>query len=268
MRRTNIYRVLAGAAVVLIALAALAPESQASSPIPNSAVIRTRIFNDCPTSILTTTNNYPVEVAIEDNLDCVSGFANLHNWRFSGNSADALVFNNGDGFRFCADLVISGTGQGESGLQVAPWWSQDVDGRLNVRTTDGEIACFGGRLPFYSFTASHGLHYVKGNTIHLEIKYDPNSLSQGDPGTIEYTVGYQAQTYQSGPLAFDQGNPAENHGTWGILNDARVGGHIQPFIQTTPSMLKASWTQICYEDLGTVPVESSTWGGIKSIYHR
>jgi hypothetical protein len=266
MSRTNIYRALASAAVVLIALAALAPESGATSPIPNSAVIRTRIFNDCPTSVLTTTNNYPAEIVIDDNLNCVSGFANLHNWRFSGDSTNPLVFNNGDGFRFCADLVISGTGHGEAGLQIAPWWSQDVDGRLNVRTTDGEIACFGGRLPFYSFTGQHAITYTRGNSIHLEIRYDPNSLSQQDPGTIEYTVVYLGQTYQSGPLAFDQGNPNEPFGTWGILNDARVGGHIQAFVQTVPASCRARWTDICYEDLGTVPVEPATWGGIKSSY--
>src|SRR5262245_6558659 len=229
MRRSYINRTLAGAAMALIALAVIAPQSGAASPIPNSAVIQTRIFNDCGTSTISTTNNYPSQVAIGDNLDCTSGFANLHNWRFSNDGSTPLVFNNGDGFRFCADLTITGNGQGEAGLQLAPWWSQDVDGRLNVRTTDGEIACFGGRLPFYNFTAQHGIHYVKGNLIHVEIKYSPHALSQANPGTIEYTVTYQAQTYMSGPLAFDQGNPAENHGTWGILNDARVGGHIQPF---------------------------------------
>jgi len=266
MRHASIYRTLAGAAMVAIALAGLAPQSGAVSPIPNSAVIHTRIFNDCPSSTITTVNNYPSSIIIDDALNCVTGFANLHNWRFSGNGVDPLVFNNGDGFRYCADLLITGTGHGEAGLQLCPWWTQDVDGRLNVRTTDGEVACFGGRLPFYSFTAQHGIHYVKGNPIHLEIKYDPNSLSQADPGTIEYTVTYQAQTYQSGPLAFDQGNPAENHGTWGILNDARVGGHTQPFIQANPSNLRAAWSNICYEDLGTVPVEPKTWGGIKATY--
>ena len=94
-------------------------------------------------------------------------------------------------------------GHGEAGLQISPWWSQDVDGRLNVRTTDGEIACFGGRLPFYNFTASHGINYTKGNTIHVEIRYEPNGLSQADPGTIQYTVGYLGQTYSSGVLAFE-----------------------------------------------------------------
>ena len=266
MRGTNNYRTLAGAALVLIALAGLAPESGAASPIPNSAVIRTRIFNDCPTSTITTVNNYPAEIVIDDALDCTSGFANLHNWRFSSDGSNPLVFNNGDGFRFCADLLITGTGHGEAGLQISPWWSQDVDGRLNVRTTDGEIACFGGRLPFYNFTASHGINYTKGNTIHVEIRYEPNGLSQADPGTIQFTVGYLGQTYSSGVLAFDQGNPNEPYGTWGILNDARVGGHTQPFIQANPSNLRAGWTNICYEDLGSVAVEETTWGGIKSTY--
>lgn len=267
MIRANVYRVLAGAAVVLIALAALAPESGAVSPIPNSAVIRTRIFNDCQTSLLTTTNNYPAEVAIEDCLDCATGFANLHVWRFSSDGSNPLVFNNNDGFRFCADLTLSGTGQGESGLQLSPWWSQDVDGRLNVRTTDGEIACFGGRLPFYSFTAQQGVTYTKGNMIHLEIKYLPNGLSQANPGTIEYKLVYLNQTYTSPVLPFDQGNPNEPYGQWGILNDARVGGHAQIFNQAgNPTCLRASWANICYEDLGTVPVEPTTWGSIKAVY--
>src|SRR4029453_7581 len=181
MRRAYSYRALAGAAVALMALAALAPESGAVSPIPNSAVFRTRIFNDCSSSTLTTVNNSPAQLIIDDALNCTTGFANLHNWRFSGNGVDPLVFNNNDGFRFCADLLITGTGHGEAGLQICPWWTQDVDGRLNVRTTDGEVACFGGRLPFYSFTAQNGLHYVKGNTNHPEIRDLPNRLSHQKP---------------------------------------------------------------------------------------
>ncbi len=259
-------KILTCAAVVFVTVVALAPEGGAS-PIPNSAVFNLRIFNDCPTSILTTDNNYPARLAIEDQLNCDTGFANLHNWRFSDDGTTPLVFNNGDGFRFCADLVISGTGDGEAGLQISPWWSQDVDGRLNVRTTDGEVACFGGRLPFYSFTAAQGLVYQKGNPIHVEMKYLPNGLNEQDPGTIEYTCIYNNQTYSSGVIPFDEGNPNEPYGTWGILNDARVGGHVQPFIRAAvPTTLEAEWQDICYEDLGSVPVEPTTWGGIKSIY--
>jgi hypothetical protein len=161
MKRTAVSLFLLVALAVLVG-AGVTPA--AATPSPNSAIVNTRIFNDCPTSILTVSNGYPASVMIDDaKLDC-GGFANLHNWRFSEDGATAAVFNNDSNFHFGADLMIAGTADGEAGLQVAPWWSQQVDGRFNVRSTDGEIACFGGRLPFYSFTANHGLHYVKGTT--------------------------------------------------------------------------------------------------------
>ena len=255
----------------LCAFAVVALSASQATADPNAAIINERIFNDCPTSVLTTVNNYPTLVAIQDEvLDC-TGFANLHNWRFSADGGvSEMVFNNGDGFRFGADLTISGTGEGEAGLQVAPWWSQNVDGRFNVRTTDGEIACFGGRLPFYSFTGSQGLTYVKGTTIHMEVKYLPNSLTMADPGTIEYILNYNSTNYTSGELPFDEGNPAEPYGTWGILDDARAGAHMQAFLQAgNPAAgLRGDWGNIEFDDLGGVPVEPGTWGQIKSIYGR
>lgn len=202
------------------------------SPVINGAVITTRIFNDCPSSILTTVNNYPALISFEDlDLSC-TGFANLHNFRLSENGgASQAVFMNNDAFEFHADLTM--TGAGESGLNVSPWWSQNVDGRLNIRTTDGEIAVFGGRLPFYSFTGSQGLTYTEGDTIRLGVIYRPNSLTAGDPATIEYQVTMGATLYTSGPLAFDEGFPLEDppYGLWGMLNDARVGGFVQAFLQ-------------------------------------
>jgi hypothetical protein len=251
-------------AILLLAVAG----SAIATPSVNSVVIVPRVYNDCPISILSTTNNYPAQVVTDDtNQGCV-GYANLHVWRFSTDGSSAAIFSNGDAFRFCADLVISGSGQCESGLQVRPWWSES-DGRLNVRTTDGEIACFGGRLPFYSFTGSHGITYVKGLPIRLEIIYLPNGLSQASPATIEYKVTYNAVNYSSGQLPFDQGNPAEDppYGLWGILNQAQVGAHHQmfmggsgPFGQTV-----CTWSNICYEAL-VVAVEDETWGTIKSLY--
>jgi len=233
----------------------------------NGAAVHTRIFNDCPTSTVTVDNSYPGHITIGDaDLSCF-GYANLHNWRFSsdGGATDA-VFNNGDSFRFSADLVVSGSGDAESGFQVSPWWSHDVDGRLNVRTTDGEIAAFGGRLPFYSFTASQGLHYVKGTSLGLEIAYHPNGLSESRPPTIEYIVRYGGSEYTSGPLAFDEGNPAEGYGSWGMLNDARVGGHLQVFLTPgTSSNATATWSSIVYNP-GPTATEPSTWGNLKGLY--
>jgi hypothetical protein len=256
--------------IALVALLSVGSTPAAATPAPNSAVLNTRVFNDCPTSILTTNNAYPASILIDDaKLDC-GGFANLHNWRFSEDGATAAVFNNDSNFRFGADLVISGTAEGEAGLQVAPWWSQNVDGRFNVRTTDGEIACFGGRLPFYSFTANHGLTYTKGTLIHLEIEYRPHNLNQASPATIEYFVDYNANSYTSGPLPFDQGNPNENppYGAYGILQDARVGGHVQVFLQggNSAAQVAAEWMNITFTDLGPVSVDDTSWGSLKALY--
>src|SRR5262249_15125070 len=129
------------AAMALVAFASFVH----ASPNPNSAVFHTRVFNDCPESVLNTTNTYPANVFISDDAaDTCTHFANLHTWRFSTDGANAALFANADVFRFSADLVIDGLGQAESGIQISPWWSQDVEGRINVRTTDGEIAMFGG----------------------------------------------------------------------------------------------------------------------------
>ncbi len=235
----------------VLAVAVLANAGFAS-PAINSAVIQTRIFNDDPDSDLTFGDNYPASIFIQDAAldgDGMGGeFANLHNWRFSENDFTPAAFNNADTFGFSTDLVISGTGNGEAGLNVSPWWSQDVDGRLNVRSTDGEIAAFGGRLPFFSFTGTFGINYVKGDTINLGVDYSPNGLSMGDPATIEYLVSYNGTDYSSGLLAFDEGNPNEPYGVWGMLDDARVGGYLQGFIDAgnANNLVRADWNGVSY----------------------
>ena len=259
--------VLLAAAAALVVTGVVADSVQATPSI-NGAVIQTRIFNDCPTSVVTTVNNYPVQINIDDAvLDC-GGFANLHNWRLSDDGGTTpAVFDNDSNFRLSAELTISGTSDGEAGLQVAPWWSQDVDGRMNIRSTDGEIACFGGRLPFYSFTVAHGVNYVKGTTVTVEVVYYANGLSVADPATIEYIYD-DGTVYTSGPLPFDEGNPAEDppYGLWGMLNDGRVGGYVQCFLQAgnPNAQLNADWSNIDYEILTPVSVDAASWGQIKA----
>lgn len=258
MKRTTPHR-LAIAALLLTATLGMAAAAHAvpstPAPRPNAAIIKTRVFNDCPSSTVTTTNNYPSQITIEDdNVDCF-GFANLHVWTLSQDAgATEAVFDNPAHFRLSMDFKIEGTGNGEGGIRVSPWYSHDADGLFNVRSTDGEIACFGGRLPFYSFTGAYGLHYVKGDVIHLGVVYEPHSLSSSDPGQIEYTVTYHGTTYSSGFIPFDQGNASEDppHGLWGILNDARVGGHFKAFLgQGTSVNVKATFSDI---DFSSTPV--------------
>ncbi|HNO76964.1 MAG TPA: PEP-CTERM sorting domain-containing protein [Phycisphaerae bacterium] len=215
-------------AVATVTALGVAVEAMAA-PTVTGALLNTRVFNDDGGSTLNTINNFPTQVQFDDTTNSGAGFANLHNFHLASDFITEAVFNNGDSFDFSADLTISGDGQGEGGLQVAPWWSHNVDGRFNFRTTDGEIAVFGGRLPFYSFTGSQGLTYTKGDTVNVGVKYRANGLSSGSPATIEYLLTLGGNDYTSGPLAFDEGNAAEGMGTWGMLDDARVGGYVQYF---------------------------------------
>ncbi len=217
--------------ILALTVLAIGATVAAATPNINSAVIIERVFNDCPSSTLTTGNFYPGQIYISDmDMSCF-GYANLHVFRLSEDGAIPAVFNNDSNFRIATDLVISGPTGGEAGLNISPWWSPNVDGRFNVRIPDGEIAVFGGRLPFYTFTGNYGLTYVQGTMIHLEMVYMANGLSETDPATVEYKVTYNNVQYSSGPLPFDMGNPDEGYGIWGMLNDGRVGGYLQVLSQ-------------------------------------
>jgi hypothetical protein len=218
-----------------------------ASPAINSAVINTRIWNDNPTSTVTTSNLYASSITIKDDQigSGGTGWANLHNFRLSTDGINRASFANGDAFSFASDVTITGTGNAEAGLMVAPWWSPDADGKFMINGVSGEIAAFSGRLPFYSFN-SQSLTYIKGDTIRMGVVYRPNSLSALDPATIEYLVTMGATTYSSGQLAFDQGNPAEGYGSWGMLDSTQVGGYFQPQVGNTTLWEQATFGNMVY----------------------
>ena len=237
-------------------------------PVVNSAVVTTRVFNDCPTTSIAVTDLDLAQIVIDETGNDCFGFANRHAWSFSGDNSSPAEFQNADGFSFCATVMASGTGDGEVGLRLSPWWSLDVDGTFMLNTRSGEIAVFGGRLPFYSFTANHGQTYAKGTSATLSIEYRPNGLSAASPGSIKYTLTNANGTFSSPVLFFDEGNPAEDppHGRWGILQPARAGGYMQFYNgQGTPVNLRTEWTNICYDAIPT-PAAPASWGRLKSNY--
>lgn len=264
MQRTAITSFVLATSLVFASLAW-------STPVPNSAIFHLRVFNDCPISTLNTTNLFPGLIEINDQNqppqpEC-SGFANMHTWRFSTDGVNPIQFQNGDTFEYGATVVLNGAGEG--GLSLAPWWSPDADGLFNVRTTDGEIACFGGRMPFFTFTGAFGLTYVNNTPIRLVISYLPRGLSSTSPAQVIYSVRYNSINYTSGPLNFDQGNPAEDppHGQWGALNPWYAGGHVKMFCFPTgvPHGMDATWTDITYSDT-PVPAQHTSWGRMKTLY--
>src|SRR6266568_9377225 len=218
------------AAILLVSAVGLMASDALATPTPNGVVLYPRHFNDCPGTTLKSFNQYPATVGFsESGLTCTSGI-NLHNWDLSADGgASSAVFNNGDAFRFAATLVLTNVrGPGvEGGLRISPWWDQFANGYFNVRLNDGEIACFGGVLPFFSFTSAFGILYREKMPIGLQVIYQPHSNTADDPATIEYQVLWNHVLYSSGPLAFFNCDFSDPHGCYGIMDDARVGGRVQ-----------------------------------------
>jgi len=255
------YTGLATVAAMLCAALAFA------TPGPNSAVIETRLFNDCPTSTIgPNTNLYPALVSITDTMNpaCV-GNANLHIWSVSENGTDASLFVNSSHFSLAADVTLSGDGEGEGGMRFSPWWTR-ADGKFMINATTGEIAVFSGRLPFYSFTVGHSITYTRGTTVRMEIIYLANGLNSGSPATIELKYTDGSGTYSSGALPYDEGNVGEAvHGLWGNTHDSTAGGYVQPKANTGEDFT-GTWANITFTNLDVVPVQKSSWGRIKSLY--
>ena len=245
------------AVLATLALVAGFATSASATPVPNSAKVFERLYNDCGISTVTSVNSYPASVSIADSWSglCV-GFANGHAWNFSGDAgATSLDLGNDGNFKFKATVTLSATsGQVEGGIHIAPWWN-NMDGRFQARIPDGEVACFGGRLPFYSFTANHGVVYVAGTPITMEIEYRGHAAALGSHGSIRYGVTYGVNTYKSPILFFDQGNTSEDppHGLWGALSPAYAGGVVQVNNGSGGSNYNATWTNVTYTVLEDTP---------------
>jgi hypothetical protein len=278
MKRIS-YSSLAFAAVVALGLVASILAIAADynvvcpgyTPNPNSVVVTPRVWGDCPASTFTVVNNYPALVSFNDtDFECM-GWTNLHVWDLSTDGQTPAVFENCSHFKLSA--VFNGTAGAfvaEAGLRIvpAPWWT-NTDGRFQVRVGgNGEIACFGGRLPFYSFTSGWGVTYTPGTDIYMAVEYDPNSLTEADPATIMYKIWYNNTVYYSPYLPFSQGNPAEGHGEWGALTPTRVGGFFQAPNGSGGALynVTGSWRDIQFEGPSATPARTSTWGQLKSIY--
>ena len=241
------------------------------TPQPAGAYVATRVFNDCPTTTLNVVNTFPTLLSFDDQgYDCFGG-ANLHSWVFSADGgASRAQFQNCSEYHFCADVTLSGTGPAEAGLRIAPWWSPDVDGRFMINK-GGEIACFSGRLPFYSFTVAHGITYTPGVTAHMEMTYLANGLMLGSPATVEYRISLGGgPTYSSGPIPFDEGNVGEGalHGNWGALYPHYVGGYFQHGGDGSgnPVGATASFANVCFDFQTSTDTKASTWGRVKTLY--
>lgn len=259
--------------------------ASAATPVPNDVWFNLNTWTVCPGSPVITTNSYPSSVAIEHQFLVCNGWAELHTWRLSADGgASAALLPNASDFSFSATVTMTGVDAngGETGINITPWWDGVTrpwgapypydGGRVNCRVPDGEIACFGGRMPFYNFTAAEGIAFAMNSPLSITMTYHCNGLSAGSPGTMQYGLVWLGVPYSSPVLPMDEGNPAEGAtwGNWGILKDATAGGFFQarmdPASIADPAHLKAEWTNIVFTSNEVTPTTKTSWGQLKSLY--
>jgi len=274
------YNSLALAVIAICSVIAVGAGVAQATPVVNGAIFYPRVFNDCVVSSLNAVPfAYPAIIHIDEHDLVCAGGANLHCWDLSSDGgASSAIFNNKDAFTISAVVnlqQLAGHVQTEAGLRVCPWWDHFANGFFNLRLPDGEIACFGGVLPFFSFTGAFGLHYQSGHPAHQVIIYNPHCNTKDDPATIQYILDYDGGHFDSGPLPFGNCTPGEEaHGCYGIMDDARVGGRLQNDMFAFGGDPQAN-NSVDYNDIVytinqppdcPVATENSSWGKVKATY--
>jgi hypothetical protein len=179
-------------------------------PAVNSAVIRSRVFNDYPGATFTGVNNYPSLISLSEvNVVGPSGFANRDDWRFSSDGVNDHLFNNNEYWSVSMTLTLTGiptSPRKEAGFRLDS--SIGGDGLFIVNTDLHEIVAFGGPLPFYSF----GNTYNSGTPIVLGMTYE----NVGGVNGIVYTANGVNSPFL----------PMSNL-EQGVINGSTLGGYLQ-----------------------------------------
>lgn len=274
------YNSLVLAVVAICTVVAMGAGVAHATPVINAAKDSVRVFNDCPITVLNDFNGYPGLIHFdESNLICGGG-QNLHIFNLSDDGGlSSALFNNKDAFTIAATVTLhkGSIVQTEGGLRICPWWDPVANGFFNMRLPDGEIACFGGVLPFFSFTGAFGVLYANDVPARQTIIYNPHCNTANDPATIEYILDYGGGHYDSGPLPFGNCTLGEEaHGCYGIMDNARVGGRVANEMYAfggdpNPANTNAAdFNDFIYTiNPGPdcpVPTKVTTWGNIKGSY--
>jgi hypothetical protein len=171
-------------------------------------------------SNLTVTNNGLTGIRYEDRNFTGSGFANRHQAALAV-SGVPFQFQPEQSFKFECDINITGPGRTEAGIWhgTAPFFpnsaSADVGQFVVLPDNAGEIAAFGGRLPFFSNNQPENAGMPRGarNTLlHL---------------TLIYNADVSPRTYQYGVNGVFTPLKTEGVDTAGFLPNSLLGVYVQ-----------------------------------------
>jgi hypothetical protein len=190
----------------------------------NSGIVQPRVFNDVPLATYFGYNNYTVGSSNpwiwmnEEGVSAATGFANRDQWLYSAGGVNPYLFAHNDYFNASFDLTLAGiptSPRKEAGFVMHSTSMGDLQYIVN---TDGhEVVQFGGNT-FYSFSASQGLQYNSGDTIHMGMSY-----------FFDHATGYNAIQFFANNLmspVFDF-TPSLGNGALDIGDGTTLGGYFQ-----------------------------------------
>lgn len=190
-------------ALALAALSATLANAQFSS-----IKVIERVWNDNPSSVLTVTNNYPVSVQFAETG--LNNGINRHLWYFSGDGgATEATFNNTDYWHVAMDVKIDPTPSGTPRQEAGIYFNYNGWDGVMMVASDGEVACFGYILPFWSVPNG----YTAGTTIRIGIRYFYDPVE--GKNKFEYYAGNNRVILTPGNLE------------QGIINGTKIGAYIQ-----------------------------------------
>jgi hypothetical protein len=232
-----------------IALAAVAGSAVATDfSTINSFKSEERIFNDFPTSSLVSTNAFPSLVYDEDfAAGTIGNFANKHVGYLS-NDGGATRFQNNYWQSWALDFTVkieapAGQPRKEAGIEVRnprPRLGYTDEGQVLI-ASDGEVAVFGGVMPFTGL----GNVYTLGTTASVKFEYFA-------PGTVDAVVGAYRLTFTDAVT----GVHSSGLKLWGLESDGLYG-----FNDGAEFGLKAQNTRNPFiDDSSTI-----TYGGVTVI---
>lgn len=185
---------------------------------PLDVVLYPRIFNDDPNSTLEFTATLP-DVHIRDSNLVGDGvlpeYANRHIWYIADwFGADPRIFNIDSYFTLKATVRLDAFRTSPRNCEGGLWVKSDIGGEGQfILTSDGEVAAFGGSLPFYVFSQ----RYTKGTSVEMSLRY---FLDLNDN---QRYIEYMFDGNTSGPLLVDNLEQ-------GLPGDVTIGGYQQATI--------------------------------------
>ncbi|QOJ00677.1 MAG: hypothetical protein HRU70_09305 [Phycisphaeraceae bacterium] len=214
----------------------------------NSGVLDLRRFNDFPTSELTVVNDGLNEISFRETFAAgtVGNFANKHLAYLSTDGSNAFGMSRSQSWMLMMDIRIdapAGSPRKEGAIQIEnprPGLGYTDEGRILV-ASDGEVAVFGGVMPFTGL----GNVYTLGTTAHMIFEFFA-------PGEVDAKGAYRLTFIDAVTGAHSSGLKIwgdETDGTAGFNEGTRIALVAQN--QRNPVIDDSSFIQ--YSNISIVP---------------